>query len=174
MKRLILDLLEYSKFSSNKEGFFKTDMNKVLKEASEQLSELLEETGAELIVADLPAVIANRSMMVQLFANLIGNALKYKGECKPVITINYKKEKDHFLFSINDNGIGIAQEYWEKIFLLFQRLHNNNGTSDNGTGIGLAICKKIVEMHQGKIWITSEEGKGSTFYFTISKDQNQV
>ena len=173
MKKLILDLLEYSKFSSNKNGFAQTDMNKVLTDAANQLSESLEDTGAELIISELPVITTNTSLMVQLFANLIGNGLKYRSEHKPVIKIDCKEEENNFLFSVKDNGIGIDPKYWEKIFLLFQRLHNDNATYE-GTGVGLAICKKIVDMHRGKIWISSEEGKGSTFYFTIAKDQHKV
>ena len=173
MKKLILDLLEYSKFSSNKEGFSPTDMNKVLRDASERFSNDLRDTGAKLIVTPLPVINANTSLMTQLFENLIGNALKYRNGNSPEIKIKCKEEKNNFLFSVCDNGIGIAPKYWEKIFLLFQRLHSDNG-SNEGTGIGLAICKKIVGLHRGTIWVESEEGKGSTFYFTIAKDQNQV
>jgi len=173
MKKLIFDLLQYSKFNGNKEGFDATDMNKVLKDATEHFSKDLRDTGAKLIVTPLPTIDANTSLMTQLFENLIGNALKYRNGNSPVIKIKYKEEKDHFLFSVSDNGIGIAPKYWEKIFLLFQRLHSDNGSGE-GTGVGLAICKKIVGLHRGAIWVESEEGKGSTFYFTIAKDQNQV
>jgi PAS domain S-box-containing protein len=172
MKKLILDLLQYSKFSSNKEGFTPTDMNKVLKNASEQFSKDLKDTGAKLFVTKLPIIIAKTSLMTQLFENLIGNALKYHNGHKPVIKIECKEEENNFLFSISDNGIGINPKYWEKIFLLFQRLHSDNG-SNEGTGVGLAICKKIVELHSGTIWVKSEEGKGSTFYFTIARKPGQ-
>jgi chemotaxis family two-component system sensor kinase Cph1 len=145
----------------------------VLKDASERFLKDLRDTGAKLIVTPLPTITANTSLMTQLFENLIGNALKYRNGNNPVIKIKCKEEKNNFLFSVSDNGIGIAPKYWEKIFLLFQRLHNDNG-SNEGTGIGLAICKKIVGLHRGAIWVESEEGKGSTFYFSIAKDQNQV
>ena len=173
MKKLILALLEYSKFSSNKQGFSPTDMNKVMQGVSEQFTNDLKESEAKLIVPSLPTINANTSLMTQLFENLISNALKYRNGQKPLIKINCKEEENNFLFSVTDNGIGIAQKYWDKIFLLFQRLHSDNGDND-GTGVGLAICKKIVELHRGNIWVTSEEGKGSTFYFTIAKDQNKV
>ena len=173
MKKLILDLLEYTKFSNSNEGFTQTDMNKVLKDASREISKELNETGAELVIPELPVITANTLLMKQLFENLIGNALKYRNGLKPVIKIDCKQEENNFLFSVSDNGIGIAPEYWEKIFLLFQRLHNDNGSNES-TGVGLAICKKIVELHRGTIWVRSEEGKGSTFYFTIPRKENQA
>ncbi len=173
IKKLILDLLEYSKFSTNKEEFTQTDLNTVLKNVSCVFSKELKDTGAELIIPELPCIQAKTLLMNQLFKNLIGNALKYSSTCKPVITIDCKEEKDNYLFSVSDNGIGIDPEYWNKIFILFQRLHNNTETYQ-GTGVGLAICKKIVEMHQGNIWVISEEGMGSTFYFTIARQQNQT
>ena len=172
MKKLILDLLEYSKFSSNKEEFTETDLNEVLVAATDKFLTELKDTDAKLIVPELPIIDANATMMAQLFENLIGNALKYRSEHNPKIEITCKEQEENFLFSVSDNGIGIDQGYADKIFILFKRLHNNN--EDNaGTGVGLAICKKIVELHRGNIWVESEQGKGSTFYFTIAKKQNQ-
>jgi PAS domain S-box-containing protein len=171
IKKLILALLEFSKVSSNREEFTPTDMNRVLKDASRVFSKELEDTGARLIIPELPTVQANTALMLQLFENLIGNALKYRGTRNPVIQIDCKEEDDEWLFSVRDNGIGIDPEYSDKIFILFQRLHNNNETYE-GTGVGLAICKKIVELHQGIIWVISEKGKGSTFNFTIARQQN--
>lgn len=171
MKKLILDLLEYSKFSSNKEEFTLTDMNAVLRDASGALVEELNDTGAELIIPELPVIHANTVLMTQLFENLIGNALKYRSTRKPVIQIDCKEEGDNFLFCVSDNGIGIDPKYSGKIFTLFGRLHNDNGTYE-GTGVGLAVCKKIVELHRGNIRVESEHGKGSRFYFTISGKQN--
>lgn len=173
IKKLILDLLEFSRVSSNREAFTTTDMNKVLEDASSVLCEELKVTGAELIIPALPTIHANTALMGQLFENLIDNALKYRGTRKPVIQIDCKEEADKFLFSVSDNGIGIDPEYSDKIFILFQRLHNNNEAFD-GTGVGLTICKKIVELHRGNIWVISEKEKGSTFYFTIARQQNQT
>jgi PAS domain S-box-containing protein len=169
MKKLILDLLEYSKFSSNSEIRTVTDMNDVLNKVSGSFSKRLEETHASLILHPLPVVVADPELIAQLFEKLLDNALKYRGENPPVIHINCREEDDKFVFSIRDNGIGIDPGYSEKIFNLFQRLHKN-GTYE-GTGVGLAICKKIVRLHHGSIWVTSGPGKGSTFYFTIPRIQ---
>lgn len=169
MKKLILDLLEYSKFSSNREEFTETDMNSVLRDVSEKFSIEIVDSGAELIIQKLPIIHANTTLIKQLLENLIGNALKYHSTCKPVLKIDCKEEEDNFLFSVCDNGIGIDPKYSDKIFILFRRLHNDNDTYE-GTGVGLAICKKIVELHRGTIWVESEQGEGSTFYFTIPKN----
>ncbi len=173
MKKLILDLLEYSKFSGNSEEFTPTDMHTVLHIVSQAFSKELKEAEAELMIAELPVISANTSLMVQLFKNLIGNALKYRSAVKPEIQITCKEEKDNFLFSVKDNGIGIDPKYADKIFILFRRLHNDNETYE-GTGVGLAICKKIIDLHQGNIWVESGQGKGSTFNFTIAKEQKKV
>jgi len=173
IKKLILDLLEFSKVSSNREEFTPTDMNMVLRDVSLVFSGELKDTGAKLIIPELPTINVNTALMLQLFENLVGNALKYRNGRKPLIQIDCIEKDDEFRFSVRDNGIGIDPEYSDKIFILFQRLHNNNETYE-GTGVGLAICKKIVELHRGTIWVISEKGKGSTFYFTISKTQNQT
>lgn len=172
MKKLIEGLLEFSSCSNNREAFKAIDMNNVLQGAIAKFSKIIREKGAEVLVKDLPVIHANSYLMTQLFENLIGNALNYQSTLKPVIQINCKDEKDHFLFSVSDNGIGIDPDYFNKIFILFQRLHNNNETNE-GVGAGLAICKKIAELHRGTIHVESEQGKGSTFYITISKMQDQ-
>ena len=173
IKKLILDLLEFSKVSSNREEFTPTDMNMVLQDVARMFSGELKDTGAALTIPELPTIHANTALMLQLFENLVGNAIKYRNGRQPLIQIDCQEKDDEFRFSVSDNGIGIDPEYSDKIFILFQRLHNNNETYD-GTGVGLAICKKIVELHQGTIWVVSEKGKGSTFYFTIPKAQNQT
>ncbi|MBI5858715.1 MAG: PAS domain-containing protein [Sphingobacteriales bacterium] len=169
MKKLILDLLEYSKFSSNREVFTQTDMNKVIKDACKNLHEEITDNKVELDVPVLPVVRGKSLLITQLVENLIGNAIKYRSERKPLIKIRCDENEDHYLFSFSDNGIGIDKKYSDKIFILFQRLHSGSENNES-TGVGLAICKKIVELHNGTIWVESEEGKGSNFYFTIAKN----
>jgi Bacteriophytochrome (light-regulated signal transduction histidine kinase) len=111
--------------------------------------------------------MADKSQLIQLFQNILNNAIKYRREDPPNIKIGVRSEDDYWLFWIKDNGIGISPQYFERIFLIFQRLHTRQEYP--GTGIGLAICQKITQRHQGKIWLESELGKGSTFYFTIPK-----
>ncbi len=167
MKTLIQDLLLYSRVGSNKEGFTPVGLNEVMQYTVRVLDENIKETGTEITVNPLPVIVANKTLISQLFVNLIGNAIKYHGDKKPEIRIGCNEEAGQWVFYVKDNGIGIDPDYFEKIFIIFQRLHGNGKYS--GTGIGLAICKKIVETHKGKIWVESEAGRGSTFYFTIQK-----
>jgi PAS domain S-box-containing protein len=172
MKKLIMDLLEYSRVGSNKDDLSEIDTNVLLKEVQNIFVSRITEMKANIIVDTLPrSVSANRTQLFQLFQNLIGNALKYHTGESPVVHIQGKEEDNQFVFSVRDNGIGIKPLFFEKIFVLFQRLHHKNEYS--GTGIGLAICKKIVERHGGKIWVESEPGKGSCFSFSISKTPAQ-
>jgi PAS domain S-box-containing protein len=168
MKKLINDLLAYSRLENTAVEYSTVDMNQVLKEAVDNLQESITESKAQLTINSMPILPnGNFSGLVQLMQNLIGNAIKYRGDNPPVITINAKEDATYWQFSVSDNGIGIEPDYFEKIFIIFQRLHNMSEYS--GTGIGLAICKKITEQHGGKIWVFSKEGEGSTFYFTIKK-----
>jgi light-regulated signal transduction histidine kinase (bacteriophytochrome) len=113
----------------------------------------------------LPAVLADNVQMVQLLQNLIGNALKFHGAKPPHVHLGVRRQDEHWLFFVRDNGIGIDPQYAERIFVIFQRLHNRNEYP--GTGIGLAICRKIIERHGGQIWVESTPGNGATFYFTL-------
>ncbi len=167
MKQLIMDLLEYSRVGTNKDEFVNTDVNKVVQDVAGIFAKQEEGEMPEISYPVLPAVMANKSQMAQLFQNLVGNAIKYKNAPKALIHINYSEDKSYFTFSVSDNGIGIDPVHYERIFILFQRLHLKDEYS--GTGIGLTICKKIVEKHGGTIWVESKPGEGSTFYFTIKK-----
>ena len=171
MKRLITDLLEYSRIGSNKGVAESIDIEQLMKEVQEVFVNRIAECQATIICKDLPVIMGNKTQLFQLFQNLIGNALKYIGKEKPIVIVTGQEEENHFLFSVEDNGIGIKPMFFDKIFVLFQRLHHKHQYS--GTGIGLSVCKKIVEKHGGKIWVTSEPDKGSIFYFTISKQLDQ-
>ena len=142
-----------------------TDCNRVLDDTLKNLQAAIEESHARVTHDPLPVIMADQVQMGQLFQNLIGNAMKYRDSKPPEIYLGCKQEGNHWLFWVRDNGIGIDPQYAERIFIIFQRLHGR--TEYRGTGIGLAICKKIVEHHGGKIWVESELGKGATFYFTI-------
>ncbi len=166
MKNLITDLLTYSRITSKKEIFEDVNLEKVLKSVLETMEIAIEETNASVKYDHLPTVKANFRQMSQLFQNLISNSIKYrKPEESPQIQVEMKKNNNHYHFSLTDNGIGISEEYLEKIFAIFQRLHTREEYP--GTGIGLAICKRVLDQHKGKIWVESTHGAGSTFHFTL-------
>jgi len=165
-QRLIKDLLEYSCIGKEK-SYEPVDISSVVTEVLANLKTLIDEAGARIECNAMPKVVANYLEMVQLFQNLIVNAIKYKGQKPPEIKISSRLEGEVWVISIKDNGIGIDPQYKERIFDMFQRLHGKSEYS--GTGIGLAICKKIVENHGGRIWIDSTLGDGTTFYFTIKQ-----
>jgi signal transduction histidine kinase len=165
MQRLINDQLTYALVGIDTSQSETTDANQVLAEVLANLKPLTEENHAEISQDVLPAVPVIHSQFGQLLQNLIGNAIKFHGEDTPRIHVTARREGNGWLFSVSDNGIGIAPEYFDKIFLIFKRLHSREKYP--GTGIGLAICKRIVARHHGRIWVESELGKGSTFHFTI-------
>lgn len=166
MKVLINDLLKFSRVGTATTESGEVNCNEIVENIVKIYAETIKETGAEIAVSPLPVVNGNKTQIEQLFQNLIGNAIKYRGKEAPRIFIGCKEgEEGKWKFHVKDNGIGIESKFFEKVFVIFQRLHGKNEYS--GTGIGLAICKKIVERHGGKIWIESEIGKGATFYFTL-------
>jgi two-component system CheB/CheR fusion protein len=167
MKALIMDLLEYSRVGTGKENFTPVDTAVVVQEVGEIFHEKIIAARAQVEIATLPVVTGDKVQLTQLFQNLLSNALKYHSDKPPIIRIGVQEEAAHWQFSVADNGIGIDPQFFDKIFIIFQRLHNK--TDYSGTGIGLAICKKIVERHGGRIWVESLPQQGSTFYFTIHK-----
>ncbi|MFQ5916548.1 MAG: ATP-binding protein [Candidatus Binatia bacterium] len=165
MEQLIKDLLTYSRVGRGDKGPEPTDCSAILGQVLDNLRMVIEESGAAVTHDPLPPVMANATQLRQLFQNLISNALKFRGDEPPLIHVSSKRNGKQWIFSVQDNGIGIEPQYAERIFTIFQQLHNQ--ADYPGTGIGLAICKKIVERHGGRIWVKSEAGKGSTFYFTM-------
>ena len=164
MQGLIQDLLEYSRVA-NKDHFTPVDCGEVLKEAVGNLHAAIAETGANIAADPLPTVSGDRRQLVQLFQNLIGNAVKFHNHAAPKVQVSARREGGEWIFSFHDNGIGFEPEFAERIFVIFQRLHPKERYT--GTGIGLAICKKIVERHNGRIWAEAQPGQGATFYFAI-------
>jgi PAS domain S-box-containing protein len=166
LQNQINDLLALSRIQTKGKEFSIVNLNSVLEQAINRLMPGIEEKKARITTNQLASIIADELQMVQLLQNLIGNALKYSKEI-PRIHVSSKEEEDYYLISVKDNGIGVEPQYSERIFQIFQRLHSKE--EYEGTGIGLAICKRIVQRHKGKIWVESEPGNGSTFYFTIPK-----
>lgn len=168
MKYLINDLLDYSRVSTRRQHLEEVRIDFVINDVLQNLRLRIEEKHAVVKTSTLPLLPnADKTQMIQLFQNLIGNALKYSGNKPPLIEIEAIEKEDEWLFSVKDNGIGFDKRFADKIFVIFQRLHNRSEYS--GTGIGLAICKKIIDRHGGKIYAESVPGEGSTFWFTIKK-----
>ncbi|MGZ5051614.1 MAG: protoglobin domain-containing protein [Methylobacter sp.] len=168
MQTLINDLLAYSRIGSRIRPFEPVDLSNVLKRALANLHIAIEESGAQISYDELPTVRGDITQLTQLFQNLIGNAVKFRREQAPEIRISVlEDDDDYWRIAVRDNGIGIAPEFFERIFVIFQRLHNKEEYP--GTGIGLSICKKIVERHGGQIRVDSERGQGATFTFTLPK-----
>lgn len=165
MKALIDDLLTLSRIGSEEISLEQTDVEPVLREALAVLDTALQESGASVTFDPLPTVTADPSQLEQLFHNLIGNAIKFRGTELPHVHVSAEQKNHQWVFSVQDNGIGIDPQHAERIFAVFQRLHTR--AEYPGTGIGLAICKKIVEHYGGRIWLESQPGKGATFYFTL-------
>jgi PAS domain S-box-containing protein len=171
MQVLIQDLLAFSRVGRKEDAFTNVDCNGVMAEVKQSLTSAIEESGAVINCGELPTVSADRTQMAQLFQNLIGNAIKFRGKKAPAISVFAERKNGDWWFSVSDNGIGIAPEYAENVFVIFQRLHAR--AEYPGNGIGLAICKKIVERYGGKIWVESKPDSGSTFRFTLPARASQ-
>jgi PAS domain S-box-containing protein len=165
MKTLINDLLAYSRVGTRGNPFELTDLNAILDRVRNNLGVIIDETSARIINDKLPDIMADEGQMTQLFQNLVSNAIKFRNEATPRVQIAAEVSGSDWTFSVQDNGIGIDPQYFDRIFVIFQRLHNKSEYP--GTGIGLAISKRIVERHEGRIWVESQPGKGTTFFFTI-------
>jgi light-regulated signal transduction histidine kinase (bacteriophytochrome) len=165
MQALIKDLLEYSRVGTRGKAFTPENCTQAVEQALSNLRSTVENTGSKITCDTLPVVMADVSQLSRLFQNLIGNAMKFCNRKPPKVHISAKQKGDDWVFSVKDNGIGIDPKHFERIFAIFQRLHTRE--EYEGTGIGLSLCKKIVERHGGRIWVESAVGKGATFFFTI-------
>lgn len=168
MKTLIKDLLDYSRIGREKE-YKSVDVNKLVKETISDLDKVLKESHGKVHVGELPVINAFPTELKLLFQNLVSNSIKFRRKgLPPDININAVQDDGQWIFSVSDNGIGIEEQYRQRIFIIFQRLHNRS--EYEGSGIGLAHCKKIAELHGGRIWVDSIPGEGSTFFFSISSE----
>jgi light-regulated signal transduction histidine kinase (bacteriophytochrome) len=168
MQRLIQDLLAYSRVGTKGQDMVHTSSDSALQQALEKLRGVTQDSGALVTYDPLPAVLADETQLIQLFQNIIGNAIKYQDREVPHIHISAAKcGANQWTFSVKDNGIGIDSQHFDRIFRMFQRLHKRE--EFDGTGVGLAICKKIVERHGGGISVESQHGQGSTFRFTLTE-----
>jgi signal transduction histidine kinase len=169
MQTLINDLLAYSRLGTQGKPFLQTDFNEVLVRVLTDMDKSIKESGAEVTYDKLPTLLADGQQIGQVFQNLIGNAIRFCRETRPRVHIAARRDGDEWTFSVRDNGIGIKKDFFNRIFVMFQRLHTQ--TEYPGTGIGLAVCKKIIERHGGNIWVESELGRGTIFYFRIPEKQ---
>ncbi|KAM3094904.1 ATP-binding protein [Phormidesmis sp. 146-12] len=170
MRSLIQDLLSYSRVNTREQVFESVDCSVLLGRAIANLQMAIEESGATITGEPLPEIKGDASQLTQLFQNLVSNAIKFRDRTRPLeIQIHATRQEREWVFEVRDNGIGIESQYRDRIFLLFQRLHHR--ADYPGTGIGLAVCKKIVERHGGRLWVESQPGQGSSFYFTIADQE---
>lgn len=165
MEALIRDLLEYSRVEIRGRPFEPTDCEQVFQQALSNLKVSIEETGAVVSHQPLPTILGDGVQLTQVLQNLVANAIKFRGQAPPRVEVTSERKGKEWLFVVRDNGIGIDPKFFERIFVIFQRLHTRQEYA--GTGMGLAICKKIIERHKGKIWVESVAGKGSSFFFTL-------
>jgi PAS domain S-box-containing protein len=166
LKSLISDLLDYSKVSTSGRGFAPIEMAKIIDRVMETYQQVVKDYKGSLTCDDLPMVLGDDEQIIQLLQNLIDNSIKFRSKEPPRIHVGARQLSERWLLFVRDNGIGIDPQYTERVFVIFQRLHSRDDYP--GTGIGLAICRKIIERHGGHIWVDSEPGKGATFYFTLT------
>lgn len=171
MNVLIKDLLAYSRITTHAEEPSFHDLEVILKDALYNLQEAIKESGAVITYDEMPTLKVDRTQFLQLFQNFISNAIKFRREIPPKIHVGVREGSVAWLFSIKDNGIGIESKYFDRLYNIFYRLHTKEEYP--GTGIGLPICKKIIQRYGGKVWVESELGKGATFYFTIPKKKKK-
>jgi chemotaxis family two-component system sensor kinase Cph1 len=165
MERLISDLLAFSSVGGSGGPFSQAPLDSVLDSALRDLQIRIKTSQAEITRDPMPTLPVDALQLTQVFQHLIGNAIKFRAQLPPEIHVGARQEPDRWVFSVRDNGIGIEPQYFDRIFQIFQRLHSR--TQYPGTGIGLAICKRIVERHEGAIWVESHPARGSTFSFSI-------
>jgi light-regulated signal transduction histidine kinase (bacteriophytochrome) len=166
MENFIRDMLLYSQSASGALDLLECSSRAAVETALAELTEAVAESGTVVQCGDLPQVTGDCLRLSQVFRNLIGNAIKYRSEAPPRIKISATQQRDRWVFAVEDNGVGIEKQYTDAVFALFKRLH---GREKAGSGVGLAVCKEIVERHGGIIWVESTPGKGSTFYFTLPR-----
>jgi light-regulated signal transduction histidine kinase (bacteriophytochrome) len=171
MQALINDLLTYSRIGREDRQLVPTEAAAVFERARVNLHTAIAESGATVTAGPLPVIMAAESELTRVFQNLIGNAIKFRGAHAPEVRVEAEPHGSEALFSVRDNGIGIAPEHAERVFAIFQRLHSREEYA--GTGIGLAVCKKIVERHGGRIWLDSSPGEGTTFWFTLATPESE-
>jgi light-regulated signal transduction histidine kinase (bacteriophytochrome) len=165
MQTLVSDLLAFSRLARHGNPFALTSFATVMQEVRANLEVAIAESGATITHDELPEIVVDASQMRQLLQNLLSNAIKFRGKEPLRIHVSARREENTWMFSVRDNGLGIEPQYFERIFIIFQRLVTRDEYP--GTGIGLAVCKKIVERHGGRIWLESALGQGTTFHFTI-------
>jgi light-regulated signal transduction histidine kinase (bacteriophytochrome) len=172
MQTLIRDLLSYARVDARSRPFTQIPFHDIVTDALTLLESSIHDSGGQVTCGPLPEIMGDRSQLVQLIQNLIGNGLTYHGDEPPHIHISAERSGKEWIFSVRDNGIGIDPKYYEQIFEIFKRLHDQKDYP--GTGIGLAVCRRVVSRHGGKIWVESEPGHGTTFHFTIPEGTEQT